>query len=146
MKLFRESTARLQNWLIYKTLLFCTLLILSFPSIAVSQIAETVINENQGNFDTIEPLKELPYYIRSNCYNYIKYRTGYNEGTAKIHANLTTEGEIGVLYYPKSNLWHYVVIESMSSPTVTFSETNFKGQTKSTRSLPKSAFIGFFKL
>lgn len=88
----------------------------------------------------------LPYSILSNCWAYVKYVYSETPSTATMLANLSDDGEIGVLYYASSNLYHYVVIESRADGLVTFTETNFKGHTKSTRTLSSAEFVGFYKL
>lgn len=84
--------------------------------------------------------------ILSNCWEYVKAVYPHTPPTASIRANLGPTGEIGVLYYADSGLWHYVVVENVSGDMVTFSETNFHGHTKSTRTLPSAAFVGFYDL
>ena len=93
---------------------------------------------------TLQP--ELPYSVLSNCYNYLTYRLGNVPPTKTILNNLTESGNIGVLYYPRQGLYHYVVVESVVGDQVTFTETNFHGHTKSTRVLAASAFLGFYSL
>ena len=66
--------------------------------------------------------------------------------TATVRSNLSDAGEIGVLYYADTGLYHYVVVEEVSGDLVTFSETNYYGHTKSPRTLPSADFLGFYKL
>ena len=87
----------------------------------------------------------MPYSVLSNCYTYVLSRYPALPTTAGILANLTNDGEIGVLFYPKSGLYHFVVVES-EGEVVTFSETNYYGDTWSERTLPRSTFVGFYKL
>ena len=100
-----------------------------------------------------EPVLEIPKLkpapadpILSNCWAYVKTIYPDTPSTATIRANLGASGEIGVLYYADSGLWHYVVVESVNGDQVTFSETNYRGHTKSTRTLPRADFAGFYKL
>lgn len=100
-----------------------------------------------------EPVLEKPILklepndpILSNCWAYVKTIYPGTPSTATIRGNLSDSGEIGVLFYPESGLWHYVVVESVEGEMVTFSETNFRGHTKSTRTLHSSAFVGFYDL
>lgn len=102
-------------------------------------VEEPVIEE-------IIPEPVLSYDILSNCYTYVKSVYPEAPNTATIRANLTDAGEIGVFYYASSNLWHYVVVESVEGDMVTFSETNYQGNIKSTRTMPSASFVGFYNL
>lgn len=83
--------------------------------------------------------------VLSNCWLYVKSRFPSLPPTKTILANLSDKGEVGVLYYPSSNLYHYVVVEDFGE-TVTFSETNFAGHKKTIRELPRTAFVGFYDI
>jgi hypothetical protein len=98
--------------------------------------------------ETIEvPIKaELPAYIRFNCWAYVKHIYPQTPPTKQILANLGDTGEIGVLYYSKQGLYHYVVVIDRTDDLITFKETNYKAGTYSERSLPVSEFEGFYSL
>ncbi len=132
-----------------------TILCLSVPLTAIAQPSK----EGEISVYPLPPIEEitepilepvlkpeLPYSILSNCWAYVKYIYPDTPSTATIRASLGASGEIGVLYYASSGLWHYVVVESVDGDQVTFSETNFNGHTKSTRTLPSAAFAGFYDL
>ena len=76
----------------------------------------------------------------------MKSRYPDTPSTKTILSNLTDEGEIGVLYYPRQGLYHYVVVEKVDGTTIYFSETNYKKGTYSERALDVSEFVGFYKL
>lgn len=109
-----------------------------YPLPIIEEITEPILEP------VLKP--ELPYSILSNCWAYVKHIYPSTPGTATIRANLGESGEIGVLYYASSGLWHYVVVESIDGDMVTFTETNYNGDTKSTRTLPSAAFVGFYDL
>lgn len=136
-----------------RLLLLCILLILSFPQIAVSQIAETVVNPDAGDHNVPKPVKELPYYVLSNCFEWLVYNFGTVPDTTTIRANLGSTGEIGVLYYPDCiydnsvpGCYHYVRVLKNDGVTVLFDETHMFGNKKTTRALPIGDFEGFYKL
>jgi len=129
---------------------------MAFPTIAIAQPS------SEGEFfvfpiPLIEPIPEpefkalkrkpeLSYSILMNCWAYVKSVYPGTPGTSRMLSNVSDSGEVGILYYPKSDLYHYVVVESIDGDQVTFSETNYNGHTKSTRTLPSAAFVGFYKL
>jgi len=86
--------------------------------------------------------------ILSNCYSYVKDIYPDLPGTNHILANLTTSGEVAVFYYPNSGLYHYTVVESISSTTMTISETNYGGHflNRRTVNLKDKNLIGFYTL
>lgn len=88
---------------------------------------------------------EIASGVLSNCYAYVRNIYPSLPNTAHILTHLSEVGEVGVLYYPKSGLYHYVVVE-VDGDVVTFSETNYHENTFSRRSLPRSAFVAFYKL
>lgn len=91
-----------------------------------------VPNSAQGDYiHPIEPIRELPYYIRSNCFNYLRHVLNDVPPTATILANLGETGEIVVFYYASSGLYHYAVADSDTSHMI--SETNMYGATFSRR-------------
>jgi len=89
---------------------------------------------------------ELTSAVLSNCYLYVKTIYPSTPSTKTILANLGESGEVGVLYYASSDLYHYVVVEKVEEGQVTFTETNFNGHKKSARTLPSASFVGFYKL
>ena len=132
------------TWLIERLTLLLLLTLFAFPHIAVAEPSVDVINPAQGNYDVVEPVRELPYSIRSNCWNYVRSVYPQTPSTNTVKANLSTEGEIGYLLY--GAIEHYVVVTHDDGVNVTFSETHFYGDTYSVRTLPKSRFSGFFNL
>ena len=109
-----------------------------YPTL-VQEIVEPVVEE-------VKPKPMLSYDILSNCYAYVKSVYPNTPGTVHIQANLSDSGEIGVFYYASSGLWHYVVVESVDGDMITFSETNYQGHKKSTRTMPRASFVGFYDL
>lgn len=87
---------------------------------------------------------ELPYYVRSNCYAYVKYTYPETPDTATILSNLSATGEIAVFYYPESGLHHYAVVESLEPFII--SDTNYGSDTKKTRQETGLHLIGFYDL
>lgn len=87
---------------------------------------------------------ELPYYVRSNCFAYVKHVYPETPPTATILANLTDSGEIAVFYYPESGLYHYAVVESLEPFII--SDTNYGSDTKKTRPETGLHLIGFYDL
>ena len=127
-----------------KLVLTCLILLIAFPSVATALPQDDVINPAQGNYDVIEPVRELPYSVLSNCYQYIVWRFGNVPPTAVIKSHLGDTGEIGFM---RSNGYdHYVVIEEDRGDTLLISDTNFYGHTKSTRVIKRSALTGFYSL
>lgn len=93
------------------------------------------------------PIQEkLRYNLLSNCYAYVKEIYPSLPSTQIILSNLGKIGEVGVLYYPNQKLYHYVKIEDEKGDMVYISETHMYGNTKTTRWLPKSTFIGFYSI
>ena len=92
----------------------------------------------------IEPEPELPFYILSNCWEYVRYVYPDLPNTATILSNLGASGEVAVFYYPGPDLYHYAVVESVEPFVVT--DTNFSGNKKETRNETSLRFIGFYDL
>jgi len=92
----------------------------------------------------IEPEPELPFYILSNCWEYVRYVYPDLPNTATILSNLGASGEVAVFYYPDSDLYHYAVVESVEPFIIT--DTNFSGHKKETREVTSLRFIGFYDL
>ena len=82
--------------------------------------------------------------MECNCYLYVKYRFGNIPETKVIKANLSDSGEIG--YMISNSYEHYVVVEEDYGDTLLISDTNFFGDTLSTRIIKRSDVIGFYKL
>ena len=92
----------------------------------------------------IEPEPELPFYILSNCWEYVRYVYPDLPNTATILSNLGASGEVAVFYYPGPDLYHYAVVESVEPFVVT--DTNYSGNKKETRNETSLRFIGFYDL
>jgi len=104
-----------------------------------------VVNPLSGDHNLKKPIVELPYYIRSNCFQYVIHRLGHTvPSTAVIKANLGTTGEIG--YMVSNGIDHYVVVERDMGDTLLISDSNFGSDTIKTRIIERRAFIGFYSL
>ena len=104
-----------------------------------------VVDPNQGDFTVIQPIKELPYYIRSNCYQWLVYRLGPTvPPTRQILADLGSSGEIGVMV--SNGIIHYVVVEIERENEFVISDTNWGSDTKKVRTVARTKFLGFYKL
>ena len=139
----------------YKKRLIKYLLALALLFIPLTTIAQP---SHDGEFSVyykathplyIEPVVRtnddtLPYSIRSNCYAYVKHVYPQLPNTDTILSNLSANGEVAVFYYPKSNLYHYAVVESIEPLVVT--DTNYGSKTKKTRNETSLNLVGFYKL
>jgi len=94
------------------------------------------------------PIPAVPDRTLSNCYAYVKSIYPNLPGTNHILSHLTDSGEVAVFYYPDSGLYHYTVVESISSTTMTISETNYGGHfvNRRTVNLKDKNLIGFYTL
>jgi hypothetical protein len=92
-------------------------------------------------------IKEYGYAIRSNCWEYVKYRYPDFPSTKIINASLQKEiSDVAVFKY--SGVWHYTVVESFNKEFFTISETNYGSDTYGMRDIPYTdpALQGFFSV
>lgn len=149
-----ELTARHKSWLIKYLLL---LLVLLTPQLATSQILKSdelhVETEPQINEQpSAKTEKKIQSFSRFNCYEYVQWRLDSylpDDATIRAQKGLTAQqGLIAVFYYPKSNTWHFAVVEIVEEKGFWISECNYDSGVCGVRFIENGyyALKGFYNL
>ncbi len=94
-----------------------------------------MVNHNQGDYShPVEPVKELPLEVRSNCYAYAEYILGDLPSMATLQSTAQPAfGRVAIFNY--DGVPHVAVTLSDGIGSFTVKESNFEGDWVSTRTV-----------